>query len=213
MGPIGKRFFMWPNLPWSLKLCRRVEKYVERPEVLGVADKGEGKGAIALVSRKIFDDGTDEHLATVDMTLLMRGDGGCGSFGEEMLATSHEPEGECHDIVSSPTRTDQALIYRLSGDTNPLHVDPEVSRAAGFDRPILHGLCAYGVVGHALLESVLMSDETRFRRMDVRFSAPIYPGETIETEIWREAAGKVSFRCRAKERDVMVLKNGVLEYA
>ncbi len=89
-----------------------------------------------------------------------------------------------------PTLPQAALIYRLSGDYNPLHADPAVAAAAGFRQPILHGLCTYGVAGHALLKTLCGYDPARLRRMDVRFSAPVYPGETIRTEIWHESAGR-----------------------
>jgi len=112
-----------------------------------------------------------------------------------------------------PTLPQAALIYRLSGDYNPLHADPSVAASIGFKQPILHGLCTYGVAGHAILKTLCGYDSTRLRRLDVRFSAPVYPGETIRTEIWNEGAGRASFRARVVERDVMVLNNGVVEYA
>jgi acyl dehydratase len=100
----------------------------------------------------------------------------------------------------------------LSGDYNPLHIDPAVARTAGFPKPILHGLGTYGVAGHALLKTLCGYDPGRLRRMDVRFSAVVFPGETIRTEIWRTAPGKASFRCRVLERDATVLNNGYAEY-
>jgi acyl dehydratase len=104
------------------------------------------------------------------------------------------------------------LIYRLSGDYNPLHIDPQVAASAGFARPILHGLCTYGIAGYAVLKSLCANEPNRLRRLDVRFSAPVYPGETIRTEIWDEGGGRASFRSRAIERDVIVLNNGLAEY-
>jgi acyl dehydratase len=99
------------------------------------------------------------------------------------------------------------LIYRLNGDFNPLHADPAVARAAGFSRPILHGLCSLGVAGHALLKAVCDYDPARLAELDVRFSAPVLPGETLRTEIWRDGE-IVSFRTKVMERDVVVLNNG-----
>ncbi len=106
-----------------------------------------------------------------------------------------------------PTLPQAALIYRLSGDYNPLHADPAVARQGGFDRPILHGMCTFGVAGHALLRSCCDYDVTRFRRIKARFSAPVYPGETIRTDIWRLTQG-VAFQCRVVERDLVVIDNG-----
>jgi acyl dehydratase len=105
-----------------------------------------------------------------------------------------------------------ALIYRLSGDYNPLHADPEVARAAGFPRPILHGLCSLGVAGHALLKTIAAYDPARFKSMRLRFTAPVSPGETIRTEMWIDGP-HVSFRARLRERDVVVLDNGFAEIA
>jgi acyl dehydratase len=93
-----------------------------------------------------------------------------------------------------------------------LHADPSVAAAAGFDRPILHGLCTYGVAGYAILKSLCASQPDRLRRLDVRFTAPVYPGESIRTEIWNEGAGRAGFRSRVVERDVVVLSNGVAEF-
>ena len=101
-----------------------------------------------------------------------------------------------------------ALIYRLSGDLNPLHADPEVARAAGFERPILHGLASFGVAAHAILRSCCDYDPTRLASIGLRFSSPAYPGETLRTEIWRDGP-TVQFQARVLERDRIVLSHGV----
>ena len=105
-----------------------------------------------------------------------------------------------------------ALIYRLSGDYNPLHAEPSVAASVGFRQPILHGLCTYGVAGYAILKTICAHDPARLRRLNVRFSAPVYPGETIRTEIWNDSPGRASFRARVMERDLVVLNNGLAEY-
>ena len=110
-------------------------------------------------------------------------------------------------VCDLPTALNAALIYRLSGDPNPLHASPSVARAAGFERPILHGLCSWGVAGHAILKSYCDYDPARLTSMALRFSAPVYPGETIRTEMWRDG-DTVSFRARVVERGVVVLNNG-----
>ena len=109
-----------------------------------------------------------------------------------------------------PTASQAALIYRLSGDLNPLHVDPIIAQEAGFDAPILHGLCTLGVAGHALLKTYCNYDPTGFKAIDVRFSAPVYPGETIQTDMWQDG-GVISFRSIVPERNVTVLSNGRAE--
>ena len=99
-------------------------------------------------------------------------------------------------------------MYRLSGDYNPLHADPDSALAVGFEKPILHGLCSLAVAGHAILKSCCNYDASRFKSLQLRFSAPVYPGETIRTEMWKED-GLVSFRSRVIERDIVVLNNGL----
>ena len=111
-----------------------------------------------------------------------------------------------------PTWPHSALLYRLNGDYNPLHADPAVAEGVGFSRPILHGLCSYGVAGHALVRTVCGNETSRLRQLDVRFSAPVYPGETLSTEIWREAPGRAGFRCRVLERDIVAIDNGLCLY-
>jgi len=176
-----------------------------------VYDKGPEKGALVYTSRRITsEDGT--HVATATAGAFLRGDGGCGSTHEVAPQPHKVPEDRPPDeVVELTTGSNQAMIYRLSGDLNPLHVDPEVAKSAGFDSPILHGLCTYGVVGRALLATCADNDPARLKSMKARFSAPVFPGETIITEIWRESDTQVSFRARLHERNVVVLSNGVGE--
>ena len=115
-------------------------------------------------------------------------------------------------VVELATAPNQALIYRLSGDFNPLHVDPAVASAAGFPRPILHGLCTFGVAGRAVLAALCDNDPNRLKRQDARFSSPEFPGETIRTEIWREGDGRAAYRSVVVERDKVVLGNGLVEF-
>ena len=106
-----------------------------------------------------------------------------------------------------PTSPDQALIYRLSGDYNPLHCDPAVAKAAGFPRPILHGMCTYGITCRAVLQTYAEYDPARFKSHQARFSSPVFPGETITVDLWRDG-DVVSFEARIKDRGVTVIKNG-----
>jgi acyl dehydratase len=178
-----------------------------------IVDKGAGKGALLYFRREVLNKETGEPIASITSTTFARGDGGFGGPAgpakpiHELPARA--PDLSC-DIATLPQA---ALIYRLSGDYNPLHADPGFAKAAGFPRPIIHGLCTYGVAGHALLRLLCDYDPTRLKRMDVRFSAPVYPGETIRTEIWREGGGRFGFRCRAVERDVVAINNGLAEVA
>ncbi|WP_170001848.1 MaoC family dehydratase [Pseudopontixanthobacter vadosimaris] len=177
-----------------------------------IYDKGADKGSLAFSAREIYDEDGGTHLATVRMSSFLRGDGGHGGSDGEPPRPHPVPDREADAVVTLPTAANQAEIYRLSGDYNPLHIDPAVAEAAGFAAPILHGLCTYGVVGRALLAELCDNDPTRLTRMDVRFSSPVYPGETIVTEIWREGDGSASFRARAAERDLVVINNGYAEF-
>ncbi|HEV7265249.1 MAG TPA: MaoC/PaaZ C-terminal domain-containing protein [Falsiroseomonas sp.] len=180
---------------------------IGRSRVTGLMDRGEGKGALLYSERVILDAATGAKLATLEQTTFLRGDGGFGGPSGPVKKPAPEPEGAPEVVLDLPTRPEIALLYRLNGDHNPLHSDPAVAAKAGFPRPILHGLASFGIVGRALLKAVCGGDPARFGRMECRFSAPVFPGETIQTEIWPDAAG-AAFRARVVERDVAVVGNG-----
>lgn len=170
--------------------------------IVGVEDKGADKGAL-LHQEKTLRDEVGTLLATVRTTLFMRGNGGEGGFGTAMPAAAPLPDRAPDKVLSVSTSPRAGLIYRLSGDWNPLHADPAVARKAGFERPILHGLCTLGVACRALLAEY-GGDGTDLRSLFVRFSRPVFPGETILVDLFEEDGG-LRFRARAAERDVMVL--------
>lgn len=173
-------------------------------EVTGLVDKGPGKGALLYTEKTLTEADTGRLLATCTATVVLRGDGGFGGPSGPIRPVAPAPEGVPDLIVDLPTRPEQALYYRLNGDDNPLHADPAVAAAAGFARPILHGLCSFGVITHALLRGLCDYDPARLHAMELRFSAPVYPGETIRTEIWSSGA----FRARVLERDIIIANNG-----
>jgi acyl dehydratase len=183
---------------------------IGRTRVLDVIDKGAGKGAIVYSERTIVDKASGETLCTIRQTTFCRGDGGFGGPPREQRAAHPIPERAPDLTCDLATRPEQALIYRLTADPNPLHADPGVAKAAGFARPILHGLASFGVAGHALLKSVCGYDPARLASIAGRFSAPVFPGETIRTEIWRDGV-VVSFRARVPERNVIAINNGRAE--
>lgn len=185
---------------------------VGKTRVTEIIDKGEGRGALILSERDVVDKATGDLLATLTSTTFARGDGGFGGPEGPSPKPHALPERDADEVCDLPTLPQAALIYRLSGDFNPLHADPKVAVAAGFERPILHGLCTLGVAGHALLKTACGYDPARFKSMALRFSAPVYPGETIRTEVWRDD-GVISFRSSVVERDVVVLNNGRAEVA
>ncbi|MGE5566125.1 MAG: MaoC/PaaZ C-terminal domain-containing protein [Parcubacteria group bacterium] len=178
-----------------------------------IFDKGADKGAVLYSSRRIEDVASGELVATVRQSSFLRGDGGFGGRSEGAPKPHPIPERAPDMVLQMKTRPEQALIYRLSGDYNPLHIDPEVARQAGFGAPILHGLASYGVAGRAVLRALTGGDPGRLRRYDVRFSSPVFPGETLEVALWREGPGRGALAARVVERDVRVLQNGYVEFS
>jgi acyl dehydratase len=183
---------------------------IGRTRILDVVDKGEGKGALVYSQREILDKASGRLLVTLKQTTFCRGDGGFGGLKREVPPPHALPARAPDGVIDFATRPEMALIYRLSGDINALHVDPDFAKAAGFPRPVLHGLATFGVAGHALLKAVCGYDPARLMAMAGRFSAPVYPGETIRTEFWRDG-NVVSFRARIKERDVVAIDHGRAE--
>jgi acyl dehydratase len=176
-------------------------------EIIGVDDKGEGKGAIIYFEKRLLAV-TGDLICRVRSTYFLRGDGGCGSWGQIVEAPSPLPERRPDVLIEQPTSVSQALIYRLNGDYNPVHIDPAVAGRAGFPAPILHGLCTYGIACYALVQHLCKGDPGRLRELSVRFSRPVFPGETIQLELFMDGPD-ARFRARVKERDEVVLDRGV----
>lgn len=194
---------------------------VGRNHVSHITDKGAGKGAL-LVTERQLETSSGEPLATLQQVAFLRGDGGYSEQGagqpsdEPLPALRRVPGHRRPDFVDrSRIRPEAALLYRLMGDSNPLHADPAVARDAGFDRPILHGLASYGLLAWALLRQCAGGNPARLKALDVRFTAPVYPGETLVTEIWRvaEQPQHVQLQARVAERDIIVLSHGHAELA
>jgi acyl dehydratase len=174
--------------------------------VSGVVDKGP-KGAIIFREVVLTDLADHQKLATLTSSIFARDDGGFGGPSEGASEPHAVPSRPAECRVEMSTRADQALLYRLSGDKNPLHADPQVARRAGFERPILHGLCNFGITCHAVLAVFAQGDPARMASHQVRFSAPMFPGETLAVDLWQDG-NIVSFEARSLERDVLVIKNG-----
>jgi acyl dehydratase len=183
---------------------------VGHTRIVEVVDKGAGKGALVLTERKITDKISGELIGVVTQTVFCRGDGGFGGPPRQAPPVHELPTRAPDTICDLGTRPEMALIYRLSGDYNPLHSDPAAAKAAGYPRPILHGLGTFGVSGHAVLKTMCGYDPARLIGFAGRFSAPVFPGETIRTEMWRDG-NVVSFRARVVERDVIAISNGRAE--
>ncbi len=176
-------------------------------------DKGAGKGAVIYTETVARSAADNQPMFTLYSTTFARGDGGFGGPAGSGPAPHALPDRKPDGSITLETRKDQALLYRLNGDRNPLHADPALAKRVGFPVPILHGLCTYGTACRALLQRVAKYDHTRITEFDVRFSAPVYPGESIATDYWVDGT-IVSFRCRIPERgDVVVINNGRCELA
>lgn len=181
--------------------------YQGTTQVVGVLDKGKDKGALLLLRKDIREADSGDLVSTVNSTHVLRGDGGCGSTLSDVAAPHAVPDREPDVSVLLQTLPQAALIYRLSGDFNPIHIDPTLAQGAGFERPILHGLCSLGVATRAVLRAFCDDAPGRLQSLGLRFSSPVYPGETLVTDLWQEP-GHVAFRSRVLERGVTVLSNG-----
>ncbi|MDO8278316.1 MAG: MaoC/PaaZ C-terminal domain-containing protein [Burkholderiaceae bacterium] len=185
---------------------------VTEVRVVSVTDKGPGRGAVVTTEAVMRNKNSGELISTSEYMLFCRGDGGYSAAPGQRSDPGYSmgeptPERTADRVIDIPTRPEMGLVYRLSADMNKLHADPETARAAGFERPILHGLATFGVAGRAILHNCCGDEPRRLRRIAARFSRPTYPGDTIRVEVW-EREGGVQFRARALERELDVLTHG-----
>lgn len=174
-------------------------------------------GALVYVERQIHDAADDRLLVTVESMFICRGDAGYSASGQPSDPPAAAPSPARmigtrppDHVVDTVVRPEAALLYRLSGDYNPLHIDPDVARAAGFHQPILHGLATFGMSAVAVSRACCRLEPHRLRRVGARFAAPVFPGDTLSTEIWRDDTG-IEFQTRVAARDAVVLANGRAE--
>jgi acyl dehydratase len=179
--------------------------------VSGLRDLG-ARGALIDLDLKARDAADGRAVFSVARTVLARADGGFGGERRPLQRLAPMPRRSPDLRCSLPTRADQALLYRLTGDRNPIHADADRAAEAGFERPILHGLCTFGIACRAILRTICEYDPTLVRALACRFAAPALPGDTLETQMW-QSANIVSFRVLAAERDVVVVSRGRCELA
>jgi acyl dehydratase len=174
---------------------------------IGAFDKGKDKGAV-IYNETVWVDDKGEKVATLTGSTFARGDGGFGGPSEGAPEPHAVPTRAADLSVDIATSPDQALIYRLNGDRNPLHSDPGIAKQAGFPRPILHGLCTYGITCRAVLQAITGFDPDQIKSHQARFSAPVFPGDTITIDLWKDGKD-ISFEARVAARNVTVIKNGL----
>ncbi len=199
----GTRFLIHRPLPTE-------GTFISTPRVIDIVDKGIGKGAIIVSEREIYNKASGDLVCTVTVTTFARGDGGFGGPAHQLVTPPRAPDTTPQMSIEISTARNAALVYRLSGDHNPLHCDPDVARAAGFEEPILHGLATLGVATHALLKGCCDYDTTRLKSVDARYTAPVIPGDIVRTDLWREGP-IIRFRSVVPSRNAIVLDYGKAE--
>ncbi|MDH3510671.1 MAG: MaoC/PaaZ C-terminal domain-containing protein [Gammaproteobacteria bacterium] len=181
---------------------------IGRNKVVEIVDKGADKGALISIERQLCDESTGDLYSTQTAVIFARANGGFGGPVTHIPKPHQLPDRPPDTTIDISTTTQMALLYRLSGDHNPLHADPRVAEKAGFPAPILHGLASFGVAARAVLKAFDIKDTAQLKSFGLRFSAPVFPGETISTDLWRDG-NEVSFRSRVTARDAVVLNNGL----
>ena len=187
-----------PPLPTSADI-------VTEGTISGIYDKG--KGALITIDFVTKDKKSGKGLIKNVMGVFIRGEGGFGGDAKSPEVGNNPPDRAPDATLEYPTMTQQALLYRLSGDKNPLHVDPMMAKMGGFDVPILHGLCTFGYLGRAVIETCTDNEPERFKSIQVRFSKPVFPGETIVSQLWKVSPTEIICKARVKERDIDVITN------
>ncbi|WP_420145571.1 MaoC/PaaZ C-terminal domain-containing protein [Sphingobium sp.] len=189
-----------------------VGEVIAEHEILCIDDRGDQRGAFIHFEKRLFDADDGAPICSVRSVYACRGDGGCGSWGGAPAGAQPMPQREADHVLDIETAAGQALIYRLSGDYNPLHIDPAVAVRAGFERPILHGLSTFGAACLALTQTLCAGVPERMTALSARFSQPVYPGDILRVELFVDGAD-VRFRATSRDRGVVVLDRGGAQIA
>lgn len=194
----------------SIKLFRPLPpaaSLLVNKRITNIYDRGQRGGALFFFEAEGRMAKDDTAIFSLQSIVLARGDGGFGGEKGGLPPPHRAPDREPDFSVDIQTRPEQALLYRLNGDWNPLHADPSVAAEAGFKRPILHGLCTFGLAMNAVLKTICNYDHTLIDEIEGRFSQPVVPGDVLTTDMWQDG-NAISFQCRVSARDDIVLKNG-----
>jgi acyl dehydratase len=183
---------------------------ISTPKVLQIIDKGVGKGAIILSDRDVYNEDTGDLVCRVEVQTFCRADGGFGGPVTAFPKPEPLPETAPTTQVDFETAMNCHLIYRLNGDKNPLHIEPAFAHRAGFKTPVVHGLCTYGISSFAILDRICGFDGTRIKSIQTRYTAPVFPGDVVRTEIW-EMGSRVRFRATVPARGTTALDMGEIE--
>jgi acyl dehydratase len=170
----------------------------------------KGKAALVILETEAKDEATGQLLFTNRYSMFIRGEGGFGGDSGPKVG-NQAPERAPDGAIERKTLPQQALIYRLSGDKNPLHADPEFAKLGGFDTPIIHGLCSYGIACKAIVDEVLGGDVTQVARYQARFAGVAFPGETYRISYWKDGAKRILLEAASVERNAKIISNAVIE--
>lgn len=182
-------------------------QFTSHGKLLGVYDKGKG---MIMQTETFIKDAQGKSLVKLVSSVFIVGLGGFGGPKQPKQPKNKPPKRIPDAVIEYKISSSQAMLYRLSGDYNPLHIDPALAKRVGFKKPILHGLCSFGFAARAIIEAFCNKDSTLFKSMKVRFASPVFPGETLVTEMWQEG-GKIIFQQKVKERNVIVISNAAAE--